>query len=114
MFFCEHGSYIWLFPLAASNSDKWWGAVHSEVETCARAPCGGCCAGWGGMNGGLVTPPPTYPSPHVPAQTTSPHLSPLSLPTSHAPLLHTGLSVTLHASYDWLVGWLMVFQWSGG
>ena len=40
----------------------------------ARAPCGGC-AGWGGMNGGLVTPPPTYPNPHVPAQPTSPPLA---------------------------------------
>lgn len=24
-------SHIWLFPLA-TYSDKWWGAVHSEVE----------------------------------------------------------------------------------
>ena len=66
----QTSSHIWLFPLAA-YSDKWWRAVHSEVETCARAPCGGC-AGWGGMNGGLVTPPPTYPNPHVPAPTSPP------------------------------------------
>ena len=68
--------------------------MHSEVETCARAPCGGC-AGWGGMNGGLVTPPPTYPNPHVPA-TTSPPLATLTTNITRSCLPHRIVSHVAH------------------
>ena len=47
------------------------------------------------MNGGLVTPPPTYPSPHVPA-TTSPTLPSLTANITRSCLPHRIVSHVAH------------------